>query len=511
MLGETTKDQIVLNQIIGEKKESRIVENDVIVNDIKPDVLDIISTNGVVSIYKKEILDGRIRIDGVINTYVIYRADDENGSIRSLNSSLDFTNIIDMENARNGMELRVSVEIKSLDTKIVNGRKINIKANIETSIIVYSNESIDIITGVQDIPDIQMQNSTENINSLVGNGTNRITVRDTIAIDSADNLAEIMKVSFKIVDEEIKISYNKVLSKADAIVEIMYMTEDNRVNAVKTQIPIMGFVDIQNVNESCECEVQNSLANLIIKPNSTEEHSIFVEAEIEIICSAYESKEINIINDMYSIEKEIQFNKKSINAVTQRNKLTDIYTVKENIRIPELKGKVLDIQVLPVISNMQIRKGKVIYEGNLALGIMFEQDDGIITRNIDLPFKFDLNSDKISEKSLIETIMKIKRNDFIVNNGIVEVTIDICFELLEQKNSILNLIEDLQVEDTRSCNSYSMVIYFVKPGDTLWKIAKMFKSTVEDIARINDIKDVDKLEVGKQLYIPRFCIKKIAV
>ena len=511
MLGEMTKNQIILNQIVGQKKEMRMVETDVIVNDIKPDVLDIISTNGVISVYKKEIMDGKIRIDGVINTYVIYMADDENGSIRSLNTSLDFTNMIDMENARDGMEVRVNVEIKKYDTKIINGRKINIKANIETSLIVYSNESIDVVTGIQDIPDIQMLNSTECINSLVGTGTNKITVRDTIAIDPTDNLAEIMKVCFKIVDEETKISYNKVLSKADAIVEIMYLTEDNRINTVRTQIPIMGFVDIQSVNEGCECEVQNSLANLIIKPNSTDEHSIFVEAEIEIMCSAYESKEINIINDMYSIEKDIKFDKRNIDAVTQRNKLTDIYTVNEKIRIPELTGKVLDIEVTPTISSMQVRNGKAIYEGNLALSIIFDQNTGIFTRDIDLPFKFDFISDIISDKSVIETILKIKKNDFIVNDGIIEVTIDICFELLEQKTNKLNIIEELQVEDTRSCNSYSMVIYFVKPGDTLWKIAKMFKSTVEDIARVNDIKDVDKLEVGKQLYIPRFCIKKIAV
>ena len=51
----------------------------------------------------------------------------------------------------------------------------------------------------------------------------------------------------------------------------------------------------------------------------------------------------------------------------------------------------------------------------------------------------------------------------------------------------------------------------VKPGDTLWKIAKMFKSTVEDIAKINDIEDVNKISVGQQLYIPRFCKNKIAV
>ena len=49
-----------------------------------------------------------------------------------------------------------------------------------------------------------------------------------------------------------------------------------------------------------------------------------------------------------------------------------------------------------------------------------------------------------------------------------------------------------------------MVIYFTKPGDSLWKIAKRFGSTVEDIARVNGIEDVDNIPVGKQLFIPRY-------
>ena len=52
-----------------------------------------------------------------------------------------------------------------------------------------------------------------------------------------------------------------------------------------------------------------------------------------------------------------------------------------------------------------------------------------------------------------------------------------------------------------------MVIYFVKPGDTLWKIAKKFGSTVEDIARVNGIENVNMLQVARQLYIPRYSDK----
>ena len=79
------------------------------------------------------------------------------------------------------------------------------------------------------------------------------------------------------------------------------------------------------------------------------------------------------------------------------------------------------------------------------------------------------------------------------------------------KNEKLKIIEEISTQENQDNNIYSMIIYFVKPKDTLWKIAKKFKSTVEDIARINGIEDVDRINVGQQLYIPRFIKNRIAV
>ena len=60
------------------------------------------------------------------------------------------------------------------------------------------------------------------------------------------------------------------------------------------------------------------------------------------------------------------------------------------------------------------------------------------------------------------------------------------------------------MEENRNFERFSVVIYFVKPGDTLWKIAKEFKSTVSNIAKLNDIENENNINVGEQLFIPMF-------
>ena len=60
---DVNRENVCINKLVAEKKELFFVEEDMIVPDSKPDILNSINLNGNVCIYKKEILDGKIRID----------------------------------------------------------------------------------------------------------------------------------------------------------------------------------------------------------------------------------------------------------------------------------------------------------------------------------------------------------------------------------------------------------------------------------------------------------------
>ena len=100
MVVDTKKENLCINQVIGKNQVTVNVEGDIIIPDIKPDILSAINTNGNVCVYKKDILDGKVRLDGSIDIYVMYMPDGENSSVRGLNTSLDFTEVIDIDEAR---------------------------------------------------------------------------------------------------------------------------------------------------------------------------------------------------------------------------------------------------------------------------------------------------------------------------------------------------------------------------------------------------------------------------
>ena len=297
---ESSKNNLCINQIIGQKTENIIIEGDSIIPDIKPDILNSINVDGTVCIYKKEVLDGKIKIDGTINSNIIYLADNEEAGIRGFSTNIDFSKTIEMENAKSEMSMECEVNIKNMECKVLNGRKVSIKSILEVTIKLSVNKNVEFIENITNIKDLQKLNKKFSMNSILGSGQTRCFAKDTVLIDNIDDLAEIMKTNIEIINKETKVSYNKVLVKADLSVKIMYLTEDNRINLVKTKLPIMGFIDIQNVSDDNICDANFSLKNLIIKPNNVEEHSIYIESEIEINCEVYENKEVDLIEDLYS-------------------------------------------------------------------------------------------------------------------------------------------------------------------------------------------------------------------
>lgn len=229
---EVSKENICINKLIAQKKEIVFVHNDIIVPDSKPDILNTINATGNVCIYKKEVLDGKVKIDGNVNAFIMYLPDSKNDNLRALNCDLDFSESIAIPDVKEGMQVFIQTCIKDIECKVLNGRKISIKVGIEFNIKVYSNDDVQIINTINNISDIQTLHKNFNLDSLIGSGKTSVYAKDTLNIEPQDELAEILKVDLNLMDKDLKISYNKILAKAELEIRIMYLTEDNRIGRV---------------------------------------------------------------------------------------------------------------------------------------------------------------------------------------------------------------------------------------------------------------------------------------
>ncbi len=489
-------NRITINKKVVEKVKIIEVTGDIIVPDIKPDIINIINTNGNAYVYKEEISQGRIRVDGNIDTYVVYLSD--NGETRSMQTTMSFIESIEDPNIKEGMWLKQKVTIESIDTKVLNERKISIKASLRIKAEFFENSEIQILDEIGEMNGVEKLKETVTIKSIVGMNRTRVSIREDIAVDNTLEVAELLKTDIEVKNIENKISYNKVLTKADANVKIIFITEDERIQTVEATIPIMSFIDIDKITEEHVCQSDYIIRNMLFKANSKEMHSINCQVDFEVCCEAYESKDIEVIQDMYGIRENVIFSKKEVEVQIGGSSKTEIIRLNENVMIEDVHT-ILDVDCNPTILNAKQTGNFISYEGELKLEFYYEADNrnGLNVKSTKIPFIVKLEG---SEKNIE---LSVSRKLFSLNNENVECDIELVVKQNSMTSKTINMIDNVESKPYEEENDYKMFIYFVKAEDTVWKIAKRFKVCMEDIIKLNNLEEPNKLNIGDRLYIMR--------
>lgn len=155
---------------------------------------------------------------------------------------------------------------------------------------------------------------------------------------------------------------------------------------------------------------------------------------------------------------------------------------------------------------------KIIYNGELELKFMLMGEDlQIMIKKETIPFEYNLDNISDGDSLNIRTNIEVGSQDFIIQEGgEVLANAQMKMNTMLDKNVNINTIDEVQTTGEREEQDYSIIMYIVKKDDSLWKIAKMFGSTVDDIARVNGIEDQDTIFPGQKLFIPRYKRKGVS-
>ncbi len=474
---------------------SKIIEvnGDFIVPDTKPDIVSIISSNANAYIYKKEISNSKLKLEGNIDIYTTYLAD--TGETRSIQTTLSFNeNIVD-DSISEKMNVSYQLYLKNLNAKMLNERKISLNSEVEISLLFKNTEEIEIVSNINDIANVEKLEDKVEIKEFIGRGIGKASIKENIIFNEKDELAEIIKTNIKILSPEGKISYNKVLAKAEAEIKIIYLTEDDRACTLKEKFPVMSFIDIENVKEEYKCNIDYKIKNISFTPNSKEQHSINVFIEWETSCEVFKDEKITILKDIYGTKENIKCKNCSM-CIENSQKNKEIIQLNEKVFVEDIL-KVIDIDFYSLTSQMKKTNNSVSYEGELIANILYEADSkrGVLSQEVKIPFIY-------KKQDLNQVQFRVLENNYTLTNEDINLEIKICVEEINEKINKIEAIQDIEIEENIENNQENMVIYFIKPNDTIWSVGKNFKVSKDNILKFNDLEN-EELVPGNKLYIVR--------
>lgn len=145
-------------------------------------------------------------------------------------------------------------------------------------------------------------------------------------------------------------------------------------------------------------------------------------------------------------------------------------------------------------------------EGVLTADLLYESADDaapvcIIRRGI--PFTQVMELKGVQEGDTAEVKLRLEDLDFqMLSEREGELRATLTMEAAAQREETAELVTDVIRKEAEPCQPMAgAVIYMVQKGDSLWKIAKRYRTTVADIVAVNEIENPDVIYPGQKLLI----------
>ena len=515
---ELVKETVRINQPIGEESGRTIVENDIIVPDVKPDIARILLLDGDAFINGAEAASDELIINGTIRYKILYVSDDPDQPVKSINTTSDFTYPMNIPNVRQGMNCRVKCGIEHMEYEILNSRKINVKTIVSLYGRAANRLEQYITREFEGLEDIQILRNSVFINSYAGDSETTCTVSETLELPAGKPaIREILRNDVKITGKEFKPGDGKIVANGEINVSTLYIGDDetHSIQYMEHEIPFSHLIDLPDVNENSSCNMEFEIGELSFEPEEDADGELRMmkgEIMLNVYAEAFGSREIELVEDAYSPNTGINLEKEELRMEELAAESKSQATIKETINIqedsPEI-SEVFNVLGRVSLSGSEIMDDRVSVEGAVECDILYlanneEQPIFCITREI--PFKqvFEMKGVKPSMRLDLDTdIEQCSYSMLSAREVEVRFVVGLAGRAVSQVAiPVIVKADEQPFDDKRLESRPSITIYFTQPGDTLWRIAKKYSTTVNEVKKNNDIDDSGIIEAGSQILIP---------
>jgi hypothetical protein len=506
------KENIECEQLMAENFSDTVIKAEYIIPDTNPDVNHILILNAKPSITNKEVMQDKVFIEGKVQYTILYLAkEDEAMGIYSVNYTGDFSNYVEISGAQHNMLCDADCYVEHMDCNIANERKVSIEGIIKLKAEVYKKYEFEVIKDVENSGDIQMLKNPDTIDKIVGTVSGDLVAKAEIQIPvDRPQIGNILECNVNVHKKNIKVLDGNISIEAYVLIGVLYRGKDTRdIEYIEDDVYVSKEIPVDGVNSSmdsytdfCVDEIEKSIREDDLGESRIIDMEVLVKSNTKVMYK----EDMDIIEDAYSPSSLMQMDKKDYELNVMHGQNTTQSMIKSNI---ELEGNSRPKEVIMCygevcITDKKIVEDKVVVDGVLSVKALYKDlEDEINKASDEIPFScsVDIPESKIDmqciAKVALESIQGEVEIDTIAIKAVAEVYARVNY--ITHKEFLVNIDSS---EGEFPAKKASLTIYVIQQDDTLWKIAKKYYTTVEDLVKLNDIEDPEVIKVGEKLIIP---------
>lgn len=510
---EVITKQIERNQVERRLTNQFMLDEDFNVPDSKNDVQKIVMSEGRVRIDDVKPMENYLKVQGKVDFQILYLAEGFEPTFSCLEGKIPFVEMVYVEDGAD-KNLDVKSARVEISANMIHSRKLRIKAMVELELEAEKQSVEDIPTDVEGAGNVYKKQDMLNLLKLHTSKKDTYRIKEELSLAGTKESIGMMlwtdivnrKLDTKLVVDELQLS-------GELLAFCFYESPDGKIDWIEQAIPYQGRVECYGVDETMFHHVQANLEDVhadVRVDEDGEMRIIGIEGTIQLCIAVYEEEQMEILEDMYSLENNCELETKEVEyeqLVLQNNSKCKVM---ERLSIPELKNEILQIchsSGAIRIDRMVMQEDGVLVEGALYISFLFVKANDNMpfdTWQGVVPFSHLIECGDMDESLRFHVATTLEQLSITLQGGDeIEVKAALAFHGFFKRNGKRNMICNVKVtplslEEVEK--RPSIVGYIVKTGDDLWSLAKRYSTSVEAIKEVNDMSS-DALKAGDRLLI----------
>jgi len=516
---------------ITEKPKTVItIEEDILVPDTKPDLREILLIDGRARLASREIDqmgkgDDHISLAGEIELQTLYMPENQqvSGPVIAVQTRVPFKEQWHTGLA-SGATLTASCKVEKIDYMVINERKYRVKISLAISARECVDSKVDVFEGITG-EEIQMLREKVEITNIALRKKDTLSISEVLEIKEDETFEAVLKQDITVVENYKQLTGEKLVVNGFIFVNLLYTVAGSgeegpegegahqRTDCIRQARERVEFTQFIPVSGGSGSEVCFDGSGLRVKLVSDEELGEVLKLEGEIIThvEVYRTMEKEIIVDGYHREKDFvcDFGEKTSRVMVGTT--AGESSVREIISPDQGYGDVEKIIYTTgeiASAGSHCEQGKVITEGSVLAKIICQSRPSkdaqpqIFSMRQEVPFRVVANGAQLSGDEMVSDRIYIKDiwAEKINNKQIEFNAAVVCSGELMRQVPFKVLVNPAFEEKTVKERAVPMVVYITRKGDSLWSVAKKFKTTMESIIQLNQLEE-GVLHPGQKLLI----------
>ena len=375
------KRQLFRQNLLRSKAFTQItLDDDCIVKDNKPDLLNIIHTRGSVIFEDVKVSSQTVWVTGQLRFVVLYRSEDNR--LESFTDSINFGEKIFMDEVEERDTVNLSGDLEDLNISAINSRKLAVRALLGIHAVCEVPVEEEIVSGVENDPDIQQKSRTMQLLALTSAKKDILRVHSDIALpQSSPNIGHLLYDYVEVRNRQVICTGEQMQIQGEAYVNVLYSSPEGKMEWYETMVPFSESIEGGMTGTQPVCWVHCQTKEYEVEPAEDydgEMRALSLNLSMDVEMKLWEERNVELLADVYSLETNLVPQKEMVCAKKLLIKNEAKLRISEQMKLAEEQERILQLcsfeghaemdHVEPVENGLQV-------EGILTVDILYATTD----------------------------------------------------------------------------------------------------------------------------------------